>query len=66
MFFFVIFAYILGFLKIKNSHFYILFHGDEILKLNKLQKIFLKRVLQSKNIHTIANSMATSELLKKY
>ena len=65
MFFFVIFAYILGFLKIKNSHFYILFHGDEILKLNKLQKIFLKRVLQSKNIHTIANSMATSELLKK-
>lgn len=64
MFFFVIFAYILGLLKIKNSQFYILFHGDEILKLNNLQKIFLKCVLQSNNIHTIANSMATSELLK--
>jgi glycosyltransferase involved in cell wall biosynthesis len=65
MFFFVIFAYILSVLHIKNYSFYILFHGDEILKLNKLQRIFLKLILHSKNIHTIANSNATSNLLNK-
>jgi glycosyltransferase involved in cell wall biosynthesis len=63
MFFFVIFAYILSLLHIKNYSFYILFHGDEILKLNKIQKMFLNVVLRSKNIHTIANSNATSNLL---
>ena len=65
MFFFVIFAYILSLLHIKNYSFYILFHGGEILKLNKLQRMFLKLILRSKNMHTIANSNATSNLLNK-
>jgi len=49
----------------KNYSFYILFHGGEILKLNKLQRMFLKLILRSKNMHTIANSNATSNLLNK-
>jgi glycosyltransferase involved in cell wall biosynthesis len=57
-------AYIMGLLKITNNQFYILFYGAEIIKLNKLQKIFLKGALQSNNIHIIANSMATTALLK--
>jgi glycosyltransferase involved in cell wall biosynthesis len=64
MFYFIIFAYVMNLFNMKKCSFYILFHGNELLKLSKFHKKFLTFLLRSKNVHSIANSRATSSLLK--